>query len=369
MHHQQLTVTELLKDESFINFCRRQNERDVQYWQKFIADNPEKKPLIEEAIHEYSILFTSLANADLEEQMQKLRLKLDAGVASEAAPVVSLHTTGRSFFRRFRFAISAAAILLLAAGYFLWKQPTPPPAIAKQTEYASKQGERKSFQLPDGTQVSLNAGSTITIGDAYGQATRDVYLKGEAFFEVQHNKQVPFIVHTNDMDVKALGTAFNVRSYHGEKSETALLRGLVEVTLKKDNNRKVLLHPDEKISWATQPKANAIPAVPHPSKKEIVDAAGVKPVKKLDDGSVKEVAWIENKLAFEDDAFEDIVPQLARWYNVEIVFEVEEMKHYHFTATFKKEKLEQVLDILGTIRPFKYHFDGKIIIITNKLEH
>jgi transmembrane sensor len=360
MHHQLLTVTDLLKDESFINYCRRLNQQDVQYWEKYIAEHPEKKPLIDEAIHEYSILFTALANADLEDQLQKLRLKLEA---DEAAPVVPLHSTGKNFFRRFRYLIGTAAILLLAAGYFLWKQPEtqhPKP----DTEYASKPGERKSFQLPDGTQVSLNAGSTIIVGDSYGQTTRDVYLKGEAFFEVQHNKQLPFIVHTSDMDVKALGTAFNVRSYNGEKSETALLRGLVEVTLKKDNNRKVLLHPDEKISWSTMVKNTASTTATPSSKKETDESPAIKHVKKLEDGSVKEVAWMENKLAFDNDAFEDIVPQLARWYNVEISFDAEEVKHFHFTVTFKKEKLEQVLEILGTIRPFKYRYDGKTIVIS-----
>jgi transmembrane sensor len=361
MHHQFLTVTDLLKNESFINYCRRLNERDLQYWEKFIAEHPEKKPLIDEAVHEYSILFTALANADLEEQMQKLRLKLEA---DETAPVVALHNTGRNFFRRFRYLVGTAAILLLAAGYFLWKQPEATAVAPEEIEYASKPGERKSFQLPDGTQVSLNAGSSISVGDLYGQTTRDVYLKGEAFFEVQHNKQVPFIVHTSDMDVKALGTAFNVRSYNGEKSETALLRGLVEVTLKKDNNRKVLLHPDEKISWSTLAKNNVNTTVTPPSKKETDDGPAIKPVKKLDDGSVKEVAWMENKLAFEGDAFEDIVPQLARWYNVEIRFDAEEVKQYHFTATFKKEKLEQVLAILSTGRPFKYRYEGKTIVIS-----
>jgi transmembrane sensor len=362
MNLQHLTVSDLLKDESFINFCRRQNERDVQYWEKFIADNPGKKPLIDEAIHEYSILFTALANADLEEQMQKLRLKLDD---AETAPVVPLPGVERNFFRRFRFLVGTAAVLVLAAGYFLWKKPAAGPPAAKEIEYASRPGERKSFQLPDGTQVSLNAGSTITVNNSYGQSSRDVYLKGEAFFEVQHNKQLPFIVHTNDMDVKALGTAFNVRSYSGEKSETALLRGLVEVTLKKDNNRKVLLHPDEKISWATSGEIKKkTPTVTEPAKKEPDENPVIKPVKKMDDGSVKEVAWMENKLVFDDDAFEEIVPQLERWYNVEINFDSEEVKQYHFTATFKKEKLEQVLNIFRTSRSFKYRYIGNIVTIT-----
>jgi transmembrane sensor len=363
MHHQHLTVTDLLKDESFVNFCRRQNERDILYWEKYISEHPDKKPVIEEAMHEHAILFTSLANADLEEQMQKLRMKIDA---ADTAPVVSMRKAGRSFSRPLRYAVAVAMVLFTAAAIYLYKKPAETITIESPlVEYASKPGERKSFQLPDGTQVSLNAGSSISIGKSYGTTTREVILKGEAFFEVQHNKQVPFIVHTSDMDVKALGTAFNVRSYQGEKSETALLRGLVEVTLKNDNNRKILLHPEEKISWATNGKITEAVTKINPSpKKEADEKLVVKQVKKLDDGSVKEVAWMENKLAFEDDSFEEIVPQLARWYDVEISFASEEVKRYHFTATFKKEKLEQVLEIFRTSKAFKYRIDGKAVVIS-----
>jgi transmembrane sensor len=363
MHHQYLTVSDLLKDESFINFCRRQNERDILYWEKYITDHPDKKSIIEEAMHEQAILFTALANADLEEQMQKLRMKIDV---AEAAPVVAIQKRGRNYSRPFRYAVAVVLVLFTAAAIYLYKKPTETVKVESPlVEYASKPGERKSFQLPDGTQVSLNAGSSISISKLYGATTREVTLKGEAFFEVQHNKQVPFIVHTSDMDVKALGTAFNVRSYHGEKSETALLRGLVEVTLKKDNNRKILLHPEEKISWAMNGKEMQAAAKTAPSsKKEMEEKPLVKQVKKLDDGSVKEVAWMENKLAFENDPFEEIVPQLARWYDVEISFASEEVKKFHFTATFKKEKLEQVLEILRTSKAFKYSYDGKRIIIS-----
>ena len=81
-------------------------------------------------------------------------------------------------------------------------------------------------------------------------------------------------------------------------------------------------------------------------------------------GDVKEIAWMENKLAFENDPFEEIVPQLARWYDVEISFASEEVKSYHFTATFKKEKLEQVLEIFKTSKAFKFSYDGKRIVIS-----
>jgi ferric-dicitrate binding protein FerR (iron transport regulator) len=247
--------------------------------------------------------------------------------------------------------------------YLFWKTQRTSTARPGIIQYVCKPGERKSFQFPDGTAVILNAGSEIYLNDQYAKNTREVFLKGEAFFEVQHNAAVPFIVHTASMDVKALGTAFNVKSYNNEyRTETVLIRGLIEVTLKKDNNRKLLLHPDEKVLW-TENKTGGNAAARAPQPKNIPEQAVIKPVKKSENGEVKELAWVQNNLAFEDEAFEDIAYQLNRWYNVNIQFESDDIKQYHFTAIFKKEKIEQVLEILRTSKNFNYRFEGEKILI------
>lgn len=363
MQHKYRTVEDLLKEGSFINYCLRNNEQDVHYWETYIAENPGKKTLIEEAVQEYRMLFSALAQADLEEQLANLKHKL---TGSEEAPVIELNRTvsaGNRFYRRFS-SMAVAVLAVIAVGlYLLWKiQRTSSPQPEAAIQYVCKPGERKSFQFPDGTHVILNAGSEIYLNDNYAKNTREVFLKGEAFFEVQHNAAVPFIVHTSSMDVKALGTAFNVKSYNDEsKTETVLVRGLVEVTLKKDNNRKLLLHPDEKVLW-TEPAAGekaTYPASANNQQEQVL----IKPVKKSDNGEVKELAWVQNNLAFEDEAFEEIAYQLNRWYNVSIRFESNDIKQYHFTATFKKEKIEQVLDILKASKKFNYRFEGQQNIV------
>jgi transmembrane sensor len=368
MQHQYRAVEDFLKDESFINYCLKSNEQDVRYWEAFIKANPGKKELVEEAVHEYRLLFSTLANADMEEQLENLKIKMES---SDQAPVFVLPPAtprGRSATRRLSkrvIAAMAAAIVLIAAGGYLFFTSrgvaTPKP---QAIQYACKQGERKSFFFPDGTQVILNAGSEIQLNDQYGKNTREVFLKGEAFFEVQHNKQVPFIVHTASMDVKALGTAFNVKSYNNEKkTETVLIRGLVEVTLKKDNNRKVLLHPEEKVLW-TDPPMKHETTVAEPAGKKDTEQGIVQRVNKPDNGNIKELAWVHNNLAFEDEPFEEIALQLNRWYNVNIRFSSNDIKQVHFTATFKKEKIEQVLEILKASKKFNYRIeDGGTIVI------
>lgn len=364
MQHKYRTVEDLLKEESFINYCLRKNEQDVHYWENYIAENPGKNELIEEAVQEYRLMFTALAQTDLEEQLSALKKKL-AGSDSDNAPVIELNRgrVRKPLYRRFS-SIAVAGLAVIAIGiYVIRKTPLTPTAQHHTVQYTCKPGERKSFQFPDGTQVILNAGSEIFLNEQYAKNTREVFLKGEAFFEVQHNAEVPFIVHTASMDVKALGTAFNVKSYNNEgRTEAVLVRGLVEVTLKKDNNRKLLLHPDEKVMWADA------------SVKYDADASGaaainqeqaiIKPVKKSDNGDVKEIAWVQNNLAFEDESFDEIAYQLNRWYNVNIQFESNDIKQYHFTATFKKEKIEQVLEILKASKRFNYRFEeGQNIVI------
>ncbi|WP_207510618.1 FecR family protein [Longitalea luteola] len=362
MQHQYRTVDDLLKDESFINYCLRNNEQDVHYWESYIAGNPAKKALVEEAVHEYRMLFSALAQADLEEQLAGLKQKL---TGKEEAQVIELSRTGFSHHRLYRrfSAVAVAALAVIAVGlYLLWKTQRAATPQTEKVHYVCKPGERKSFQFPDGTQVILNAGSEIYLNDLYAKNTREVYLKGEAFFEVQHNAAVPFIVHTPTMDVKALGTAFNVKSYNDEhRTEAVLVRGLVEVTLKKDNNRKLLLHPDEKVLW-TEPAADG-KTTGTATTSSSLEQAVIKPARKSDNGELKELAWVQNSLAFEDEAFEEITWQLNRWYNVNIRFESNDIKQYHFTATFKKEKIEQVLDILKASRKFNYRFEGERNIV------
>jgi transmembrane sensor len=361
MQHQYKAVEDLLKDESFINYCLKRNEQDVRYWEAFIAANPAKKELVEEAVQEYRLLFSTLAHADMQEQLSTLKSRIES---ADQAPVFVLPATRtRRLNKRILSAAAAAIVLIATGGYLFFTSRGVATPKAQVIQYACKQGERKSFMFPDGTQVILNAGSEIQLNDHYGKQTRDVYLKGEAFFEVQHNKQVPFIVHTTSMDVKALGTAFNVKSYNNEtKTEAVLIRGLVEVTLKKENNRKVLLHPEEKV-LCTDHSLKKETAVAGAGKNN-PDQAIVQRVKP-DNGNYKELAWVHNNLAFEDEPFEEIALQLNRWYNVNIQFTSNDIKQYHFTATFKKEKIEQVLEILKASKKFNYRIegDGTIVIM------
>jgi len=159
------------------------------------------------------------------------------------------------------------------------------------------------------------------------------------------------------MDVKALGTAFNVRAYLNDKmTETSLIRGVVEVTLKESDNRIMLLYPNQKIRWVHAMTKGAAAA---PSVVQKVETLNTKDsiVRKLDvadGGSIKEIAWTENKLVFEDETLEEIARLLGRWYGVKIHFKDDAIRSYRFTGMFEKEDLNTVLDFLKESRHFNY---------------
>ena len=155
------------------------------------------------------------------------------------------------------FGITSLLMISLAAYYFIYQSRTGATkndlmaqqnAAAPKNEIATLPGTHSKTILPDGSTVWLNAGSKLTYNKNFNTATREVELSGEAYFDVKKDEHHPFIIHTSAMHIKVLGTAFNVKSYPGDKSsETSLIRGSIEVTMNNRPQEKIILHPSEKL--------------------------------------------------------------------------------------------------------------------------
>ena len=367
MHEHMLEIEDLLCDESFINFCKNVSQEDVEKWVSFSNKNAANLLLVNDARERFIQVFSAMAIADREEQENRIISRLDI---VESAPVVKMQLfeqSGRSTIFPLLFKLTASVAVVVAAIVFsFFYHPDVKKEILKT--FSAAYGERKNFQLPDGSVVSLNGGSKMSISGAYGISSRDIYLEGEAFFDVKHNKELPFIVHTASMDIKALGTAFNVNAYLGEKiTETSLVRGVVEVTLKEEQNRKVLLYPNQKVQWK-QSTAKLDKQEAEAIKKEynIIPSSisQIQSLTKMDGGDVKEIAWKENKLVFADNTFSEIAILLERWYGVKIVFTDDVIRNYRFTGIFEREELRSVLGILKESRNFNYKtVNGETFIV------
>lgn len=191
---------------------------------------------------------------------------------------------------------------------------------ANQTEQTAAQfnelrvprGGEYKLVLADGTQVWVNAESRLRFPVNFnGAATREVYLEGgEAYFQVSKNKDVPFIVHSSNMSIKVLGTSFNLNTY-SKTIKTTLVEGHVQINA---GSKSLDLLPNQQAIF--NPQSSNL-------SKENVDVEA-------------DVAWKDGWMIFQSSELKDVMEQLGRWYDYNIVFESEKLKQVHFGGKLKK---------------------------------
>lgn len=198
--------------------------------------------------------------------------------------------------------------------------------------------------LSDGTKVWLNAESKIRFPEKFlaSEGTRTVYLEGEAFFDVSHNKDQPFIVKSGKLDVTVLGTQFNISSYPSEENiSTTLVEGSVEVNAHNRESQPVLLKPNFQANYEKSTLKNTIAKV---------NAADF-------------TAWIDRRILFKNETFENITNKIERTYDVNITNELENFDRVRFTGEFDIETIEEILKAMSEISDFNYKINGRNITI------
>ncbi|MFT3948517.1 MAG: FecR family protein [Agriterribacter sp.] len=255
-------------------------------------------------------------------------------------------------------AASVAALLALTV-WLVWPgrgKKVAPLAVSevKGSVVVSLNGERKKVQLPDSTIVHLNSGSRLSYNNDFGKGNRQVWLSGEAFFQVTKDAAHPFLVNTDRMTVKVLGTVFNVKAYNTKEDiETTVVEGRVEVSLKESAEKKVILLPSEKISLKNNSifKDSAVSRTMHPGISYEVKT--VQPDIK-ETGMPEEAAWVKEKVIFTEEPFETVALKMERWYNVHILFKNEKMKSILMSGDFDNVNINEAMHILQMMVGFKY---------------
>lgn len=209
----------------------------------------------------------------------------------------------------------------------------------------------KTFKLilSDGTIISLNSGTTIRYPEQFGiTGKRNVYLTGEAFFEVAKDKEHPFIVNANQVDIEVLGTKFNVSAYPETPTvNSVLVEGSIQMYEKENASNIVLLKPNQMATWQNNSKKIT---------KKSVDASFYS-------------AWTKGELTFKDTPFSAIAKIIQRSYDVEIINENSDLAKQTFTGTIKinESSVENILELLKLDTPFDYTVKQKTITITKNL--
>lgn len=200
--------------------------------------------------------------------------------------------------------------------------------------------------LPDSSNIYLNAGSTIKYSMNGRSGGRELYLNGEAWFQVERAANKPFIVHTDFYDVVVKGTEFNVRAYTKDRDiVTTLEKGTVDITSGAVNiNKTSRLVPGEQLIYNKSDKSVEI--------KEVT--------------TKWYTSWKENKLIFVNMNLGELVVMLERKYGVDIVVTDQRLMKYHYDGTIKNESIIEVLNLLKLTLPIDYKINGQIVEIIRK---
>lgn len=246
---------------------------------------------------------------------------------------------------------AVVAIAYLLGGFTMYLiQPKPQQGISESKEICVKAplGSKTEIELSDGTKIWLNSGSEVHYPPIFDRNKRDIYLTGEAFFNVQKDKEVPFFVHTDDVDIKVLGTSFNVKSYPEEDLvETTLVEGLININ-KKGSSRVLQLKPNEKATF-----------IKDINNRERAEQFVV--TENIDTELYS--SWRSGKLVFKREKFGDLTLKMERWYNVHITVENDKLFEERVTGVFENESIEQALEALKISVPFSYKISKNNITI------
>lgn len=284
---------------------------------------------------------------ELEKTLNKLiaSTRSPRGRFSAAASYPQLERMLKAHSRRLvlarTFATAAAVALLCLSVWtaYLYMQP-----VAMQT--VSTLAETRTVSLPDGTSVTLNHYSTLKYPERFKTDNREVELNGEAYFEVSKDKKHPFIVQTEAVDVRVLGTQFNVDAYRDSPDvRTTLLTGSVAVS-NKSNSEHMILKPNEIAIYNKVEK---------------------KLTRKLLEDATDEISWRHGEFIFDDVPLRDIARELSNSFGTTIQITDSTLQNYRISARFRNgEDLETILSVLQDAGYFNYSHNDKQITITAK---
>lgn len=279
------------------------------------------------------------AQTDTEEKNHQVNAF--SGIRHEEAEAPRLEKRKIFSSKALKYCIAAAA----AAALFLTGAATSELVTGKRQETVLMASSENisSYTLPDGSKVWLNKNSWLAYNQKFGKRTRQVALKGEGYFEVNRDERRPFIVKMqNGLDIKVLGTTFNACNYPSlNKAEVILRSGSVQVS---DNGRNeyVILKPNQKFTWNE-------------------GSAEISSV-----NAMNCCRWFEHRLVFDNVKLKDILENLSHKYQTEISLNVGNLADKHMSMTIRDESVEDILDILTTLLPIRWRYQGAEIIIENK---
>ncbi|MFV0377953.1 MAG: FecR domain-containing protein [Mangrovibacterium sp.] len=234
----------------------------------------------------------------------------------------------RILIQMLRYAALVLLILSIPFSFFLGKRFTG--TGAEFTTITCAFGDKSTILLPDNTEVNLNSGSTLVFENDFTHR-RNVTLCGEAFFKVAKNEKLPFVVNASDLELKVLGTSFNVKAYPDEDNVSAtLVEGRIQVT---SGSAQLELSAYQKVTYDTHNKEMKVAAV-----------SDVDP----------EIEWKDGRLVFRNESLGEMELKLERWFDVDIDLADEAVANRRFTGSLDRESILEALSYFANANALDY---------------
>jgi transmembrane sensor len=321
------------------------SEREtVQRWLASLPADSKLIAALDDALDGLTLGADATKGIDVEGALAKVKARRDQGAANGRGRTGMSHPIRPANW----WPAVAAAALVIAIGALVWRGRTPadePTTIAAR-ELATPVGGRDSLVLPDGSQVVLGPGSHLTIAAGYGLASRELSLRGEAYFDVKHDATHPFVVHANGATIRDVGTSFAVHADSTGGVRVAVTSGTVELA-----------------------RASA-----SPSSTAVLNAGDVGTVSvtggvvaERGAGSDDDLAWRHGTLIFRDATMAEVREDLRRWYGIQLVVRDSAVLRRHMTATFTdRDSIGGVLNAIALLLPatIERRADSAIVRIT-----
>jgi|WetSurMetagenome_2_1015567.scaffolds.fasta_scaffold86692_2 transmembrane sensor len=369
------SVGDFLADEDFVTWVKdgEEDEELSLHWNAVIENLHEKSSMIKKAMELVRILSSQEVTGNYDRKQKIWNIIQDRTDESRTGQVINL---ARQLITRYRniAAVFITIVLLAGAG---WTGFSIRSAMIKSDENVfttiySPAGQKTEVTLPDKSRVWLNSKSTIRYSSSFNIKNRNIYLDGEAFFDVA-KKSIPFEVKTSAINIKVLGTAFNVKCYNDEDIvEATLVRGSMKI--EKINyatglSEEILLKPNQKVQFLREysgkpDKDKVISEAPTVKEAENTPLEQVKQVSFINSYETeKSSGWKDGLLIIEGESLGTLSKKLERRYDVKFVFTDEELKKFKYSGTLREYSLEQVLNALKMTSPINYRVDKQVVYI------
>lgn len=337
------TVKGLVLNAAFRRWVLNPNPELNKTWKQYLSNNPNSVKDVELAREfilelfsnqyplkdkEYKEIWDNIETKTTKEDQQNQYAKvvpIRHGIVKE-----KLTSTQDSFQLGYFWRIASILLISLGVGLLASRYTLPEPTVEmpqpeKKVVFNNPPGVKSSISLADGTRVMLNAGSSLFYEENRFKEVRDVFLEGEAFFEVAHDADRPFRVNAGGVNTTALGTSFNIMAYKNEKQLISLVTGKVSIVLPNSKNEKIILAPKEAISISPD--------------KMLVSRT------EFDEDAI--LAWTRKTIVFEDTKLAEAIRALENWYGVRFLFQNQPKPEMRLSGKFHNETLENVLEGLS----------------------